>query len=211
MKKILIIDYNAGNLFSVVHACKKIGLEPFVSSNKNDFKKADAAILPGVGAFAEAMKSLQELDLVHSIKDFIKEGKQFMGICLGLQLLFTESNEFEKTEGLDIIKGEIKKFPTNTDSETFKVPHVGWNRIIMNNKIFKKSPLKDIKDKEYMYFVHSYYAKAIENDLILTKTQYAEVEFTSSILKDNIFATQFHPEKSGEAGLSIYKNWIKSI
>jgi len=212
MKKVLIIDYNAGNLFSVVHACKKLGLEPFVSSNKSDFVKAHAAILPGVGAFAEAMKNLQKLDLINSIYNFINEGKQFMGICLGLQLLFSESDEFGHTKGLNIIKGKIQKFPTEINTQKYKVPHVGWNSVEANNQeMWNNSPLKNVKNSEYMYFVHSYFAQAEENNVMLTKTKYAETEFTSAILKDNVFATQFHPEKSGDAGLSIYKNWIKNI
>ena len=205
--KLVIIDYKLSNLFSVEQACVKLGYSPVISSEKEEILDADALILPGVGAFNEAMINLEKLGLIEVLDEVIKRGIPLMGVCLGMQLLFSESDEFGNTKGLDIIKGSIKKFPL----EVKKIPHTGWSTIHEYNLSWQGTPLKSIKQDEFMYFVHSYYAFCEEKDVILTKTNYNGLEYCSSVLKNNIFATQFHPEKSGEKGLSIYKNWLDNI
>lgn len=209
LKKVVIIDYQLGNLFSVKQACDVVGLQSIVSSDKNDINAADAIILPGVGAFKEAMYNLKELDIIEPMKDFAQSGKPLFGICLGLQLLFTESEEFGSKGGLDLINGYVKKFTNSkTLNKNAKVPHIGWNKIIECNKPFGLTPLNEISNNEFMYFVHSYYVEATNPNIILSQTIYEGVDFCSSILfNTNIFATQFHPEKSGKLGVSIYKNW----
>ena len=207
MKKVAIIDFKVGNIFSVVQACEKIGLTVEVTSDYDTILSSDGVILPGVGAFGDAMKNLEDQNLVVTIKDFIKTGKPFMGICLGLQLLFTYSEEFGTHKGLDIINGSVKKFDNSKD----KVPQIGWNKIYKSNNDWKKTPLKNTINNEYMYFVHSYYVKPYDEDVILSNTNYSGLEYCSSLRKGNIFATQFHPEKSGEKGLEIYKNWSKLL
>jgi glutamine amidotransferase len=214
-KKVVIIDLELGNLFSVTHTCLHIGLEPIVSGKKEDVADADALILPGVGAFGYAMDRLEKLDLIHPIKDFIQTGKPFMGICLGMQLLFSGSEEFGYHKGLDIIKGEIVKFPATDDNgDKIKIPQIGWNQIYQKENrqdSWQSSPLKGLENQEYMYFVHSYYARPENKSCILSLTNYCNVEYTSSIISGNVFATQFHPEKSAEKGINIYKTWSQLI
>ena len=206
-KKVIIIDYQLGNLFSVKQACDTIGLNAVISTSKDDILSADALILPGVGAFIEAMKNLEKLDLINAIKSKVNSGTPIFGICLGLQLLFTKSEEFGSANGLDLISGVIKKFSGDLDGEKIKVPHIMWNRIYMSNKSWTETALRDLKDYEFMYFIHSYYVKPDNLDCILTNTNYSGKEFCSSVIHKNIFATQFHPEKSTDKGISIYKNW----
>ena len=207
MKKVAIIDFKVGNIFSVVQACKEIGLAVEVTSNYDSILSSDGVILPGVGAFGDAMQSLKDQNLVETIKDFINSGKPFMGICLGFQLLFSLSEEFGRNEGLDIIKGSVIKLNNIQD----KVPQIGWNKIFKKNNDWENTPLINTINGEYMYFVHSYYVKPDDDDIILTYTNYSGFKYCSSINKENIFATQFHPEKSGKKGLEIYKNWSKQL
>jgi glutamine amidotransferase len=207
-KKIVIIDYQLGNLFSVNQALTNVGLDIKVTSNAEDVESADALILPGVGAFCDAMNNLHGFNLINPIKESIRHGKPFLGICLGLQLLFTESEEFGFTKGLDLIKGKVKRFSKNSrEGETRKVPQIAWNQI---NKIkdisWDNTPLNNIKDGEFMYFVHSFYVVP-EEPVALTQTDYDGQNYVSSILTKNIFACQFHPEKSAQEGLKIYNNW----
>jgi imidazole glycerol-phosphate synthase subunit HisH len=214
VKKVVIIDYDMGNLFSVRHACIHAELTPIVTTDPKKIIEADAAILPGVGAFGEAMAQLQRLDLVDPIRKFIQKGNPFMGICLGQQLLFSASEEFGEHEGLNIIPGIVAKFPTTTpENEKVKVPQVGWNSIFPGTKNdgWRQSPLKDIAPGEFMYFVHSYYAIPEIDDAILSTTNYEGIQYCSSVFKDNVFATQFHPEKSGMEGLKIYNDWLSQI
>lgn len=206
-KNVIIIDYNLGNLFSVKQACDTIGIKARISSDKQDIIDADALILPGVGAFIEAMQNLEQLDLIDVIKDAVKGGKPLFGVCLGLQLLFSNSEEFGSGKGLDLIPGVIRKFPASINDRKIKVPQIAWNRIYSHKQEWRNSPLFDIAENEFMYFVHSYYVDPADDSCILTKTNYEGMEYCSGILKDNIFAAQFHPEKSAEKGLSIYKNW----
>lgn len=213
--KIAIIDYEAGNLFSVQHACSFVSLNAEITSDPKKILTADGAILPGVGAFGEAMENLNKLGLVKTIHEYIESGKPFMGVCLGLQLLFSESEEFGLHKGLDLIKGRVVKFPAkNKQGETVKVPQIGWNQIFtpaQSKDTWASSPLKGIAQGEFMYFVHSFYVTPTDPSDILTLTNYDGIEYCSSVQKDNIFATQFHPEKSAQEGIKIYKNWALCV
>ena len=205
-KQTTIIDYQLGNLFSVNQALVNIGLNVKISTDPLDIIKADAIVLPGVGAFGDAMDNLNKMGLTEPIKEFVESGKPFLGICLGLQLLFTDSEEFGSTHGLDLIKGKVKRF-RNADDFKLKVPQIAWNQISKNEAFgWDNTPLNNIKEGEYMYFVHSYYVEPTE-DVALTYTTYRKTTYVSSIFKNNIFACQFHPEKSAQEGLKIYSNW----
>lgn len=204
MKKIIgIIDYDMGNLFSVIQACRSVGLEVQVIKNSTELNKFDALILPGVGSFKKAMENINKLGLLEEIILF-SNAKPIMGICLGFQLLFNSSTEFGLTEGLGIIDGEIEKFDKN---KVFRIPHMGWNNLSYVKH--GNNPLENIENNE-VYFVHSYFAKVKDKDIILSKTKYGDYEFCSAIQYQNVFGTQFHPEKSGKIGLDIYKNWAKT-
>lgn len=207
-KKVVILDYNLGNLFSVKHACDYVGIDSHISSSVEDVQSADALILPGVGAFPEAMKNLVELGLVDEIKAFADLGKPIFGICLGLQLLFTGSEEFENTPGLNLVHGTIKKFPNQNNGRHLKVPQINWNTVGFGEASWANTALNTIEPNSFMYFVHSYYVVPENKAEILTRTDYEGFSYCSSISKNNnIFAVQFHPEKSGEKGVEIYKNW----
>ncbi|MCX7770102.1 MAG: imidazole glycerol phosphate synthase subunit HisH [Proteobacteria bacterium] len=201
---ISIIDYGMGNLHSVYNALKTMGFDAVVTSEKEDIYKSKGVILPGVGAFPDCMNNLKKLGLTNVIKEIIFK-KPFLGICLGLQLLFKESEEFGPAEGLGIFQGRVRKFPENMkiNNEKLKIPHMGWN------KISKKSDtpfLKGIPDNTYFYFVHSFYVECDDN-LIATTTYYG-INFVSSIYwQDTLFACQFHPEKSQKYGLKILENF----
>ena len=216
MPKVAIIDYGMGNLFSVKRACENVGLMPLITSAANELLSADAAILPGVGAFGDAMGYLAERDLVDAIKEFITSGKQFMGVCLGMQLLFSESEEFGLHRGLGVIQGRVVKFPGNNSSgEKIKVPQVCWNAInrrsTAEKDIWMNSPLVGVRNGDPMYFVHSFYVEPLESDRILSITDYEGIVYCSSIQQENVFACQFHPEKSGLEGIKIYRNWANKI
>lgn len=193
---IAVVDYGMGNLRSVQKGFEKVGFEAIVTSDIKTIEGASRIVLPGVGAFADCMNNLEERGLIEPVIRGIEKGKPFLGICLGLQLLFEESEEFGSRKGLGLIKGKVKRFPAGD----LKVPHMGWNSI----KKVKDTPLlADLAEDSYLYFVHSYYVQPDE-DVAATMTGYG-VEFTSSIIKDNIFACQFHPEKSQADGLKILK------
>ena len=209
--KVAIIDYNMGNLFSVKRALAFIGIESIITNNRKEILGSDAAILPGVGAFGEAMKNLKQNNLDLSILDFIDSGKPFMGICLGMQLLLTQSYEFGKYKGLDVIKGSVVRFENKTKKGIkAKVPHVSWNQINQitgRNKLWNDSLLNDTSDGTYMYFVHSYYAELEQDDNLLSTSCYDECRYCSGVKKENVEAFQFHPEKSGKEGLKILKKF----
>ncbi len=214
-KNIVIVDYGLGNLFSVKHACDYYGEDIKISSNKYDIANADGIILPGVGAFGEAMSNLEKLDLIVPIKDFIQADKPFLGVCLGMQLLFSESEEFGSSKGFGIIEGTVQKFPPNSAmGKQLKVPQIAWNQIYSHqstSELWKTSPLKDVKNGEYMYFVHSFFGMPQSQENILTTTQYEDFEYCSGVVKGNVYAMQFHPEKSAQKGIGIYQNWMSSI
>ena len=199
---IAIIDYDAGNLKSVEKALIRVGATPVVTRDKEIIRKADKVILPGVGAFGDAMEKLHSFDLVDTIHEVIDSGKPFLGICLGLQLLFEYSEEKEGCKGLSVLKGGVKRIP---DAPGLKVPHMGWNSLKVKEgaKLFSNLP-----EEPYVYFVHSYYLQAEEADVVAATTEYG-VTVHASVEKDNVFACQFHPEKSGETGLAILKNFVE--
>ncbi len=209
---IAVVDYGMGNLRSVQKALESVGLDASLTSDSAFVKSADAVVLPGVGAFRDCMDNLRRLELEDSVKSFIKAGKPFLGICLGLQVLLSTSEEFGLTEGLGLMSGRVVEFEKgmkdDATGEILRVPHMGWNQI----QIREHSPLfKGIKENEFFYFVHSYYVKPEDADLVSSVTDYG-IEFVSSVWKDNVVATQFHPEKSQKAGLKVLENfgkWIK--
>jgi glutamine amidotransferase len=208
-KKVVIIDYQLGNLFSVKQACDTVGINAKISSDKEDVLNADALILPGVGAFIEAMNNLRNLELDVAIKQKVNNGTPIFGICLGQQLLFTESEEFGAGSGLDLISGVIKRFPEKFEDRKIRVPHIAWNTIYKSNQEWELTELTELVNNDFMYFIHSYYVKPQDESCVLTLTNYDSIEFCSAIKFRNIFATQFHPEKSAEKGISIYKNWAE--
>lgn len=202
---IVIVDYGMGNLKSVEKAFMKIGAPVKVTQAPADIDMASAVVLPGVGAFADCMGNLREKGLLDAILKAIEKGKPYLGICLGLQILFEESEEFGPSKGLGIIPGRVKRF--SFQDRTLKIPHMGWNSI----KITKRSPiLKAIPDDSYFYFVHSYYVEPSDASVISTITEYGH-PFVSSIWKDNIMATQFHPEKSQALGLKLLESFAEFV
>jgi len=201
---IAIVDYNMGNLASVQNAFAKLGEETIVVSDPQKFKDYDKLILPGVGAFGDAMEHLRERNMIEPLRDYAKSGKYMLGICLGMQLLFESSEEFGNHEGLGLIKGDVKAFDTTKFSEPLKVPHMGWNRMFT-----KKHPLFENLDEEhYLYFVHTYHVNCVNEEDIIGRTYYG-YEFTSAVACGNVFGIQPHPEKSHENGLKILENFIK--
>ena len=207
--KIAIIDYKMSNIFSIKNALDTVGHQSQVTFDRKTILEADGLVLPGVGSFPDAMQHLEELGLIDVISDFIKNGKLFLGICLGFQLLFENSEEFEQRKGLGIIEGRVEKFSSKSP---LPVPHVGWNTIIKQklpkqNKIATSSKFL-LDDNDYYYFVHSYYVKPKHINDILTVTRYGSHEFCSSIESENVFACQFHPEKSGKKGLNLLQNFF---
>ena len=203
---VAIINYQMSNLFSVRAACQKVGLKSKITDDINVILNAKAAILPGVGAFGEAMDHLKELKLDKCIKDFISTGKPFIGICLGMQLLFSESEEFGKHKGLSIVDGQVKKFDYKKDSiNKYPVPHIGWNKILKNGIGWDNTLLKENSNEDFMYFVHSYYVIPVDATISIAWTDYGDFKFCSALSLGNVFASQFHPEKSGRTGLKIYK------
>lgn len=205
MKKIIILDYGLGNLFSILQASKEVGLSPEVSSEISKLKSADAVILPGVGAFGHAMSELGKRGLIDSLLDFASKERPLLGICLGMQLLMSKSEEFGLHQGLDLVQGDVRKFEGEIKDVKFRVPHMGWNSIISAKE--DHPALKSLDSSSDMYFVHSYYVELKNKDEELTYTDYLSFRYTSSLVKNNIWAFQFHPEKSGKAGLQIYRNW----
>ena len=198
---IAIIDYGAGNLRSVQKACEYIGADAKITSDKNIIKSAERVILPGVGAFGDCMKSIEEHNLFDTIHQVCESGTPFLGICLGLQLLFEESEETPGAKGLGMFKGKNVLIPKKPG---LKIPHMGWNSLSFK----KDSPLfKDIPDNSFVYFVHSYYMEPEDKSIISATCNYSE-ELPVALSKDNVHAVQFHPEKSGETGIKMLSNFI---
>lgn len=199
---IAIIDYDAGNIKSVEKALQKLGAEVVITKDAQEILAADKVILPGVGAFGDAMANLKKYGLDEVIHQVVEKGTPFLGICLGLQLLFERSDETPGVEGLGILKGEILRIP---DRDDLKIPHMGWNSLHLQNqgRLFTGLP-----EQSYVYFVHSYYLKAEEEEIVKATTDYS-VNIHASVEKDNVFACQFHPEKSSDVGLQILKNFVE--
>jgi len=197
---IVIIDYGAGNLRSVANALTRLGCQPKVTSRPRDLLNARAVILPGVGAAGETMKNLKTLGMVAPIRQFIGDGRPFLGVCIGLQILFAGTEEGGWHECLGVIPGQVRKLPAG-----LKIPHMGWNQV----KQIGSHPIFDgIPDEANFYFVHSYYVEPDDKSLVAGETEYG-IRLCSVIARDNVIATQFHPEKSGELGLRMYGNFIK--
>ena len=201
---IAIVDYGMGNLRSVQKAFEKVGHYAVVTRDPHQIDRASRVVLPGVGAFGDCMKNLTRYRLDEPIRRGIVAGKPFLGICLGLQLLFTESEEFGTHQGLNILPGKIKRIPNPTSrSAEWKIPHMGWNTV----SIRQPTPLfHGISSDSYFYFVHSYYVQPDDSAVTCTETEYG-IPFVSSVVKDNIFASQFHPEKSQHVGLQLFRNF----
>ena len=199
---IVIVDYGMGNLRSVSKAFEIQGFSVEVTDSSKKIQDASGLVLPGVGAFGDCMKNLRSANLVNPIKEFISAGKPFLGICLGLQALFEESEESPDEEGLGLFKGRVVRFPEFKE-ERLKVPHMGWNQLSYD---YKSNILNGIPKEAWFYFVHSYYVSPEADGLDEIRSDYG-VEFTAAIEKENIFACQFHPEKSGETGLKILSNF----
>ena len=197
---IAIIDYGVGNLYSVAKAIAAVGGDAKITSNADDLVCADKIVLPGVGAFGDCMKNLVASGLIPTIREQISNKKYLLGICVGLQILFESSEESPNIDGLGILRGKIKKI----HAENLKIPHMGWNSVnFSDSKIFA-----GVKNNSYFYFVHSYHAAPDDKNLITATTDYGE-KVTAAVESENIFATQFHPEKSGDVGLQILKNFIE--
>jgi glutamine amidotransferase len=202
--KIVIIDYGMGNLRNVQKGFECVRSEAKVTRNKKEIERASSIVLPGVGAFKDCMQNLEKFGLIEPLLRSIEKGKPYLGICLGLQILFSESEEFGSQKGLDLIRGRVVKFRPDPDH---KVPHMGWNTIEKEREV---PFLQGIESGDFFYFVHSYYVVPEERQWAATFTSYGK-PFVSSIWKDNVFATQFHPEKSQQKGLRILENFVKSI
>ena len=204
---VAIINYGMNNLYSVQNACSKVGLSSIITNDYEDIIKSQVVILPGVGAYSEAMKSIKSKKLDKAIFDFINTGKPFYGICLGMQLLFEESEEFGICKGLGLIVGHVQKFKSDGKNKLI-IPHTGWNKVLFRNKNYINSVMKNNSNEDFMYFVHSYHVVPKSMDIELTSTKYQNNVYCSSIIKENITAFQFHPEKSGIQGMKIF-NAIK--
>jgi len=209
MKKVVVVDYGLGNLFSLRRALHHIGYETIVSSNPSDIENASYLLLPGVGAFGDGMKNLRERRLTDPIKQFAASGKPLFGICLGMQLFMTESEEFGLHKGLNLIGGRVARFRDPLpEGPTYKIPNVGWRSLEYpeGRSSWNETLLDGVGEGSCVYFVHSYKVIPDERNHILAETNYAEGKYCSVIAKDNILGCQFHPEKSGETGLRILKN-----
>ena len=199
---VAIIDYDAGNIKSVEKAIQFLGEDVIVTRNPAEILNASGVILPGVGSFGDAMEKLHKYNLIPVIHEVVERKIPFLGICLGLQLLFEKSDESPGVEGLGILKGEIKRIP---DKEGLKIPHIGWNSLKFPNK---GRLYEGISEDSYVYFVHSYYLDAKEDDIVVATTEYG-TKIHASVEKGNVFACQFHPEKSSSVGLKILENFLK--
>jgi imidazole glycerol-phosphate synthase subunit HisH len=206
--QLAIIDYELGNLFSVRQACVNLGYDPIITADPDLVRKADALILPGVGAFGAAMETLRRCGLDTAIREAVKAGTPMMGVCLGMQLLLAESTEFGAGEGLGLVPGKIIRLPAAPGR---KIPQIAWNQIQPAAVDWQHSPLAELQPAAYMYFVHSYYCAPDNPAIELTRTSYDGFSYCSALQHENLFATQFHPEKSAEMGLRIYRRWLESI
>lgn len=205
---IVVIDYGIGNIKSIKNAFAELSVEVILSREKEVILGADGVILPGVGAFSHGMNNLIKYNLDDIIKEYVKTNKPLLGICLGMQMMMEESVEFGITKGLGLVKGKVIKLPVD-QSKKVKLPHISWNEIRDKNVNWQNTILEEVPKESDMYFVHTFVAKPDHDENILSVTEYANVEFCSSIKKDNIYGCQFHPEKSATIGLSIIKNFIK--
>jgi len=203
---VAIVDYGLGNLFSVKHACGHVGLAAEITSDCRKIMGADAVILPGVGAYGDAMDALRRLDLVQPLRDLAGEGRPLVGICLGMQLVMSGSDEFGWHEGLGLVSGRVVRFEhPEENGRSLKVPQIGWNRVRRAGAAWEGGLLDGLKEGVHMYFVHSFYAKP-EEDVSVCTSRYGQIEFCSGLRKGGVWAFQFHPERSGPDGLRMYVN-----
>ena len=207
---IAVIDYGVGNLFSLLSSLNYVGLHTKLTNDIEEIKNANGIILPGVGAFRDAIGNLEKYGLKETLISEAKKGKPFLGICLGMQMLFEKSYEYGEYEGLGLINGtveEIKKYiPENSD---LKIPHMGWNSLIINERFKDDKILKDVDNNEYVYYVHSYFAKTDMKNIV-TYSEYG-TKIPGIVKNENVYGMQFHPEKSGDTGLKLLKNWGELI
>ncbi|MEE8110171.1 MAG: imidazole glycerol phosphate synthase subunit HisH [bacterium] len=207
---ITIVDYGMGNLRSVENGFRSVGVDAEVVSGPEDVRRADAVVLPGVGAFRDCMDNLRAAGLTEAVTESIGAGKPFLGICLGLQILFETSREFGHAQGLGHFGGEVVPFPEgmkNGSGGRLKIPHMGWNQVCRDES--REIPLlRDVADGAWFYFVHSYFVSPLDEGIVATRTEHG-VSFVSSVYRDNVFACQFHPERSGLLGLGILRNFLE--
>ena len=217
--RVVIVDHGLGNLYSVQQACAHVGLQASITADQREILSADAVILPGVGAFGDAMRTLHRLDLVSVLRDLAGSPKPLLGICLGVQLLMTESFEFGRHAGLGIIEGQVVSLERpQLDGRTLKVPQIGWNRVCppagsppSSPDLWADTPLATVPKGAYMYFVHSYVVQPQDPGVILSTSRYGHIDFCSSLGRGNVFACQFHPERSGPHGLTLYRNLARRL
>ena len=216
--RVAIVDYGMGNLFSVKNACAQAGMSAAITSRREDGVAADVVILPGIGAFGDAMRALADLDLVSVLRDVAAAGKPLLGICLGMQLFMTESHEFGRHRGLGIVDGEVVRLPERPEGRRLKVPHVGWSRIrppaaagLGEVPAWSEPLLGAVPTGDFMYFVHSFYCLPADAGAVVTLTSYGPTEFCSGLRAGNVVGFQFHPERSGSSGLRIYANLAASL
>ena len=207
---IAVIDYGVGNLFSLLSSLKYVGLDTKLTNDIEEIKNANGIILPGVGAFRDAIGNLEKYGLKETLINEAKKGKPFLGICLGMQMLFEKSYEYGEYEGLGLINGtveEIKKYIS--ENSDLKIPHMGWNSLIINERFKDDKILKDVDNNEYIYYVHSYFAKTDMKNIV-TYSEYG-TKIPGIVKNENVYGMQFHPEKSGDTGLKLLKNWGELI
>lgn len=231
--RVAIVDYGMGNLHSIKLACAHVGMQATITSMRQEIIRADIVVLPGVGAFGDAMKSLKTLDLISPLIDIALSGRPFIGICLGMQLLMSESYEFGRHRGLGIIEGEVVRLPDAHEFDSgseggpprrLKIPHIGWDSIFssLNNQhqnscdneapeAWSHTPLMGLHNGECLYFAHSLFVRPADSSVVLSVSRYGNIEYCSSLMRRNIFACQFHPERSGPKGLQIYRNLVGLI
>jgi glutamine amidotransferase len=211
MKEIVVINYGIGNVKSMINALDKIGVKPVLTNDNDTILNADGVILPGVGAFSHGMENLMERNLITTINSFVSTQKPFLGVCLGMQMLMEESEEFGVTKGLGLIRGKVKKMPVPNNAPE-KLPHVNWNELVEpNENRWKNTILDSVSIKSDVYFVHSFAAIPEYGSDVLASCKYGDVKFCAAVHKNNVYGTQFHPEKSGTLGLKILENFVNLI
>jgi glutamine amidotransferase len=212
---VAIVDMGMGNLFSIKNACSHVGLHGFLTPSAKEITNSDAIILPGMGAFSDAMNALESLSLIDVLKDCVHEKKPLLGICLGMQILMTSGTEFGFHQGLGLIDGRVERFQNPMAKETpLKVPHNGWNRLDKTTGLpdrWEGTLLQNLPDGVYMYFNHSYYVIPDSPEVVIATTTYGDCKFCSAVKKDNLIGLQCHPERSGKTGLAVYQNFAGMI